>query len=83
MPKLLREIELKLTVGDDMASAHRSVRISDATYYTWQKRFGGIGRSQLSKMKSREQENARLKKAELELDKLILEESLNHLKIRA
>ena len=83
--KLLREIELKLTAGDDVASACRSVGISDATYYNWRKRFGGMGRSQLSEMKSLEKENARLKKivAELELDKLILKESLNHLKPRA
>ena len=83
--KLLREIELKLTAGDDVASACRSVGISDATYYKWRKRFGGMGRSQLSEMKSLEKENARLKKivAELELDKLILKESLNHLKPRA
>ena len=80
--KLLREIELKLTAGDDVASACRSVGISDATYYNWRRRFGGMGRSQLSEMKSLEKENARLKKivAELELDKLILKESLNYLK---
>ena len=83
--KLLREIELKLTAGDDVASACRSVGISDATYYNWRKRFGGMGRSQLSELKSLEKENARLKKivAELELDKLILKESLNHIKPRA
>ena len=83
--KLLREIELKLTAGDDVASACRSVGISDATYYNWRRRFGGMGRSQLSEMKSLEKENARLKRivAELELDKLILKESLNHLKPRA
>ena len=33
--KLLREIELKLTGGKDVASACRSVGISDATYYNW------------------------------------------------
>ena len=83
--KLLREIELKLTAGDDVASACRSVGISDATFYNWRRRFGGMGRSQLSEMKSLEKENTRLKKivAELELDKLILKESLNHLKPRA
>ncbi len=43
-----------------------------------------MGRSLLSEMKSLEKENARLKKivAELELGKLILKESLNHLKPR-
>lgn len=83
--KLLREIELKLSGGSDVASACRSVGISDATYYIWRRRFGGMGRAQLSELKSLEKENVRLKKivAELELDKLILKESLNHLKPRA
>ncbi len=83
--KLLREIELKLTAGDDVATACRGVGISDATYYNWRKRFGGMGRSQLSELKSLAKENARLKKivAELELDKHILQESLNYLKPRA
>ena len=83
--KLLREIDLKLTGGSDVASACRSVGISDATYYNWRKRFGGMGRSQLPEMKSLEKENSRLKKvvAELESDKLILKESLTYLKPRA
>ncbi len=83
--KLLREIELKLANGSDVASACRGVGISDATYYNWRKRFGGMGRSQLSELRSLEKENARLKKivAELELDKLILKESLTYLKPRA
>ena len=68
-----------------MASACRGVGIRDATYVTWRKRFGGMGRAQVSELKSLENENARLKKivAELELDKLILKESLNQLKPRA
>ena len=72
--KLLREIELKLAEGSDVQSACRGVGVSDATYYNWRKRFGGMGKSQLSELRSLEKENARLKKivAELELDKLIL-----------
>ena len=70
--KLLREIELKLAAGSDVASACRGVGVSDATYYNWRKRFGGMGRSQLLELRSLEKGNARLKKivAELELDKL-------------
>lgn len=81
--KLLREIELKLADGDDVRTACRGV--SDATYYNWRRRFGGMGKSQLSELRSLAKENARLKKivAELELDKLILKESLNYLKPRA
>lgn len=83
--KLLREIELKLAGGSDVASACRNVGISDATYYNWRRRFGCMRRSLLSEMKSLEKENVRLKKivAELELDKLFLKESQNHPKPRA
>ena len=58
--KLLREIEVKLAAGSDVQSACRGVGISEATYYNWRKRFGGMGRSQLSEMRSLEKENARL-----------------------
>lgn len=83
--KLLREIELKLAGGSDVQSACRAVGVSEASYYSWRRRFCGMARSQLSELRGLEKENARLKKivAELELDKLILKESLNHLKPRA
>ena len=57
----------------------------DATYYNWRKKFGGMGRSQLAELKALEKENSRLKKivADLELDKLILKESLDFLKPKA
>jgi putative transposase len=57
--KLLREIELALASGHDVATACRSVGISDATYYNWRKRFGGMARSQLSEMKALEKESKR------------------------
>ena len=80
--KLLREIEVRLASGIDVTTACRLAGISDATYYTWRKKFGGMGRSQLSEFKTLEKENQRLKKivADLELDKLILRESLDFLK---
>ncbi len=80
--KLLREIEVHLASGSDVGTACRTAGISDATYYTWRKKFGGMGRSQLSELKTLSKENQRLKKivADLELDKLILKESLDFLK---
>ncbi len=83
--RLLREIELNLASGQDVATACRSAGVSDATYYTWRKRFGGMGKSQLAELKTLAKENGRLKKivADLELDKLILRESLDFLKPRA
>ena len=79
---LLWQIELDFNTGSDVASACRKAGISDATYYTWRKRYGGMAKSQLQEFKTLEKENARLKRivADLELDKLILKESLNYLK---
>ena len=83
--RLLREIELSLSSGLDVATACRTAGVSDATYYTWRKRFGGMGRSEMANLKALQKENDRLKKivAELELDKLILKESLDYLKPKA
>ena len=80
--KLLREIEVHVHSGMDVVSACRKAGVSDETYYAWRKKFGGMGRSQLCEMKSLQKENDRLKQivAELELDKLILKESLDFLK---
>ena len=82
---LLRQIELELASGNTVPMACRSVGISDGTYYTWRKRYGGMGKSQLRELKGLEKENTRLKRivAELELDKLILKESLDFLKPKA
>ena len=81
---LLRQIELSLASGSSIEMACRSAGISDATYYNWRKRYGGMGKSQLYELKGLEKENTRLKRivADLELDKLILKESLNYLKPR-
>ena len=75
--KLLREIDVHLHDGLDVVSACRKAGISDETYSYWRKKFGGMGRPQLSDMPALQKENERLKKtvADLQLDKLILKES--------
>ena len=82
--RLLREVEVHLSGGSDVGAECRAVVISDAKYYTWLKKFGGIVRPQLAELKALQRENQRLKKivADLELDKLILKESLDFLKPR-
>ena len=82
---VLRQIELDLSGGSSVEMAVRTAGISDATYYKWRKLYGGMGKSKLHEFKSLEKENERLKRivAELELDKLILKESLDYLKPRA
>jgi hypothetical protein len=50
--KLLREIEVHVHSGMDVVSAWLKAGVSDKTYYAWRKKFVGMGRSQLSEMKS-------------------------------
>jgi len=51
---------------------------SDASFYTWRAKFGGMDVSEAKRLKALEQENARLKKllAETMLDKEALEVAL-------
>ena len=83
--RLLREIEVHLHGGMDIVNACRTAGLSDKTYYGWRKRSSGMGPAKLTELKALEKENQRLKKilAELELDKLILKQSLDYLKPRA
>ena len=39
---VLREIELQLAAGSDVPTACRSAGISEAIYYAWRKKCGGI-----------------------------------------
>ena len=50
--------------------------ISDATFCNWKKKYGGLGVSELRRLKQLEEENARLKRmvADLSLDKQMLQE---------
>ena len=50
--KILREIDVHLHDGLDVVSACRKAGISDKTYYYWRKKFGGLGRPQLSEMRA-------------------------------
>lgn len=61
--RLLREIEVDIHGGMDVVRACRTAGVSDKTYYGWRKKFGGMGRSHLSQMKSLKKENDRLKKS--------------------
>lgn len=56
----------------------RKHAISDATFYTWRKKYGGMEVPEVKRLKSLEEENARLKKllAEAMLDKEALQVAL-------
>ena len=56
----------------------RKMGISDATFYNWKKKYGGLGVNELRRLKQLEDENARLKQivADLTLDKQMLQDVL-------
>ncbi len=67
---VLREQE----AGAKTADVCRKHGISDATFYKWKARYGGMGVSDARRLKALEDENARLKKllAEAMLDNAML-----------
>jgi putative transposase len=52
--------------------------ISEATYYSWKKKYGGLGVSELLELRQLKEENAKLKQmvADLSLDKQMLQDVL-------
>lgn len=62
--------------GTPVVDVCRQIGVSEATYYTWKKKFGDLGVTELKRLKMLEDENARLKRivADLTLDKQILQE---------
>lgn len=70
----LNQSETGVTVGE----VCRKMGISEATFYNWKKKYGGLGTSELRKLRQLEDENFRLKKlvADLSLDKHMLQEVL-------
>ena len=57
----------------------RKMGISEQTFYRWKKKYGGLGTSELRRLKQLEEENRRLKKlvADLSLDKVMLQDVLS------
>ena len=71
---ILREAE----AGVSARELCRKHAISDATFYTWRKKYGGMAVSGVKRLKSLEEENIRLRKllAEVILDKEALQVTL-------
>jgi putative transposase len=62
--------------GTAVAEVCRKAGISDATFYNWKKRYGGLMPSEVQRLRQLEDENNRLKKivADLTLDKAMLQD---------
>ncbi len=71
---ILREVDAGV-FAQELCRKHA---ISDATFYTWRKKFGGMDIPEVKRLKSLEEENVRLRKllAEAMLDKEALQVAL-------
>ncbi len=71
----LKQAEL----GTPVDEVCRKLGISDGTFYNWKKKYGGLGPSELRRLRQLEEENTKLKKlvADLSLDKIMLQDVLS------
>lgn len=62
--------------GMKVAEICRRHGISEATFYNWKSKYGGMSLSEMKRLRALEQENSRLKRlvADLSLDNQILKE---------
>lgn len=68
----------QVETGTRIQEVCRKMGISEATFYNWKKKYGGLGVSELRRLKNLEEENSQLKKlvGDLSLDKHILQDVL-------
>lgn len=64
--------------GTKVDEVCRKLGISSATFYNWKRKYGGLGTSELRRLRELEAENFQLKKlvADLSLDKHMLQDVL-------
>src|SRR5690606_16426851 len=64
--------------GTSVDEICRKMGISQATFYAWRKKFGGLGVAELRRLRQLEEENRKLKQlvADLSLDKVMLQDVL-------
>jgi putative transposase len=62
--------------GVQVAEICRKMGISEATFYNWKKKYGGLGVSELRQLRQLQEENSKLKQivADLSLDKQMLQD---------
>ncbi len=72
---VLRQAEGGTAIGE----VCRKAGISEATFYTWRKKYAGLMPSEMKRLKQLEEENGKLKKivADLSLDKAMLQDVLS------
>jgi len=66
----------QVEAGAKVAEVCRQAGVSQATFYTWRKQYGGLSLSELRELRQLREENGRRKRlvADLSLDRQILQE---------
>ncbi len=64
--------------GTPVAEVCRKMGICEATFFNWKKKYGGLGVSELRRLRQLDEENRKLKQlvADLSLDKAMLQDVL-------
>jgi len=64
--------------GVSVSEVCRKMGVSEATFYNWKKKYGGLGVTELRQLRQLQEENAKLKQivADLSLDKQMLQDVL-------
>jgi putative transposase len=77
---MLREAEVLLSQGTPVAEVCRKMGIAEQTFFRWKKKYGGLGVSELRRLRQLEEENRQLKRlvADLTLDKQMLQDVLSN-----
>ena len=73
----LRQVDVLTSQGQSVADAVRAIGVTEVTYYRWRQEYGGLKTEQVRGLKELETEDARLRRAvvDLTLDTLILKEA--------
>ena len=73
----LRQVDVLMAQGRQVADAVRAIGVTEVTYYRWRNEYGGLKGDQVKRLKELDTENTRLRRAvsDLTLDKLILTEA--------
>src|SRR6187401_2106555 len=59
----LRQVDVLVSQGQNIADAIRQIGVSEVTYYRWRPELGGLKSAQVRRLKDLELENSRLRKA--------------------
>ena len=57
----LRQVDVLVSQGQNIADAVRQIGVSEVTYYRWRQEFGGLKTDQVKRLKELETENTRLR----------------------